>query len=223
MKPLIVENVSPLGQAGRLGLREGDIILAKNYEPITQNAQEFALSLFTADFLLTIGRGDKIFDVNIKKGLGLNLNDTIQNDVIDNLIKVYEERENIIPLDQLENFNILSFFEDFIAVRTKINFVPAIFPPFWLMYEGLFLQALSIFGLYALAFLVHNFVFYIVFIICSIYFYRNQIETLLTDKYLKGCQPVIVIAAESEQSALDKARVLFPGKVKDEDNELFSG
>ena len=222
MKPLIVENVSPLGQAGRLGLREGDIVLAKNYEPITQNAQEFALSLFTADFLLTIGRGDKIFDVNVKKGLGLNLNDTVQDEGIDNLIKIFEERENTLSLDQLENFNILSFFEDFIAVRTKINLVPAVFPPFWLMYEGLFLQALAIFGLYALAFLVHSYVFYVVFITCSIYFYRNQIETLLTDKYLKGCQPVIVIAADTEQSALDKARMLFPRKVKDEDNVSFS-
>ncbi|MAI07135.1 MAG: hypothetical protein CBC47_08410 [Alphaproteobacteria bacterium TMED87] len=218
MKPLVIDNISPLGQAGRLGLREGDVVIAKDFEIITDDEQTFTLSLFTADSILTIGRGDKLFDVKIKRGLGLSLNSARIDNSIESLIKIFEEREKPQDLDKLSNFNVLTFFDEFIAIKISKEILPAIIPPVWLIMEGLLLQALAIVGLYALSFLVHSYVFLIVFIITCIYFYRNQIETLLTDKYLKGCQPVIVIAADTEISALDTARLLFPRKAKDEEN-----
>lgn len=218
MKPLVIDSISPLGQAGRLGLREGDVVIAKDFEIITDDEQTFTLSLFTADSILTIGRGDKLFDVMIKKGLALSLSSARIDSNIENLVKIFEDREDIPDTNKITNFNILTFLDDFIAIKTSKILFPAIFPPAWLLIEGLSLQSLAIVGLYALSFLVHTYVFLIVFIITCIYFYRNQTDTLLTDKYLKGCQPVIVIAAENEISALEKARSLFPRKEKNAEN-----
>ena len=108
MKPLVIDNISPLGQAGRLGLREGDVVIAKDFEIITDDEQTFTLSLFTADSILTIGRGDKLFDVKIKRGLGLSLNSARIDNSIESLIKIFEEREKPQDLDKLSNFNVLT-------------------------------------------------------------------------------------------------------------------
>ena len=91
MKPLVIDSISPLGQAGRLGLREGDVVIAKDFEIITDDEQTFTLSLFTADSILTIGRGDKLFDVMIKKGLALSLSSARIDSNIENLVKILHQ------------------------------------------------------------------------------------------------------------------------------------
>jgi len=219
MPPLLIESVSPLGQAGRLGLKEGDVIIAKDFEEIKDNPQEFTLSLYSADSILTVCRGSKYFDVHVKKGLALNLDNVSMSDSIQGVLDEYDKREFDIPKDKLKNYNILSFMDELIVIRTETSFFPALLPPIWLLSEGLFLQSLAVGSVYFLSYLVHQIIFIGVCIVGSIYFYRNQIETLLTDKYLKGCQPLIVIASDSEKNAKEKAKELFPRDQKKSDKE----
>ena len=137
MPPLLIESVSPLGQAGRLGLKEGDVIIAKDFEEIKDNPQEFTLSLYSADSILTICRGSKYFEVNVKKGLALNLDNVAMSDSLQSILDEHDKREFDIPKEKLKNYNILSFLDELIVIRTETSFLPGLLPPIWLLSEGL--------------------------------------------------------------------------------------
>ncbi|MBP02699.1 MAG: hypothetical protein CMM25_07810 [Rhodospirillaceae bacterium] len=208
-QPLIINHVSPLGQAASLGLKAGDIILAKDGISLAMSPPEFNVALYKEGAVLSVGRGGKIFDVKVQKGLGLNVGEAEVSPAVKLLKTALEERGALDLSESLDNWHILNSYEELTVLKNSDNIMSAICPAVWLLLEGLILQAVAIIFLYVLSFVVHPFVFAGVYLIVSLYFYRHQIQTLLTDKFLKGYQPVLVIAASSRDEAMNIANGLF--------------
>ena len=175
-----------------LRLREADIILAvdgvvfnhdiNNFSDLCDQAEEREEEL-----LLTICRGEILYDVLINKKLGVELDycDAEVSNTAGNLFS----KHNVGPKDQYCNYEALRDIQrNVVLYDTAYSSVATIAPPLWLLQHRAWEPLVAVVVAYVTAIVIHWAVLVVTTLLLAVYFHRIQFRlirnySLFTEHY----------------------------------------
>ena len=175
-----------------LRLREDDVILAIDGNVYNQDINSFIDLCDQADergeeLLLTICRGEILYDVLISKKLGVDLDycDIESSNAVGNLFS----KHHVGPKDQYCNYEALRDIQrNVVLYDTAYSSVATIAPPLWLLQHRAWEPLVAVIVAYVTAIVVHWAVFVATVLLMAVYFHRIQFRlirnySLFTEHY----------------------------------------
>ena len=209
-----IKSIPRVAYARDLRLKEGDIILANDGKFLGQDINEFGELCDQAKdreqaLLLTICRGDIVFDLLVAERLGVELDicDIESSSAAASLFA----KHHVGSKDHYCNYEALrDIHRHVVLYDTKYSSVATIAPPLWLMQHRAWEPLVAVSAAYATAFAVHWAVFIITSLLIAVYFHRIQFRlirnySLFTEHYFWH-----VCAARSTAEAQIICRQLDP-------------
>ena len=197
-----------------LRLREGDIVLAIDGKVYNQDIDNFRDLCDQAEereeeLLLTICRGEILYDVLIDKKLGVELD---YCDVeVSNTVGALFSKHHVGPKDQYCNYEALRDIQrNVVLYDTAYSSVATIVPPLWLLQQRAWEPLVAVIVAYVTAIVVHWAVFAATVLLMAVYFHRIQFRlirnySLFTEHYFWH-----VCAAQSAAEAQKVCRQIDP-------------
>lgn len=209
-----IKSIPRVAYARDLRLREGDIILANNGKIYGQDIDGFRELCDQAhnserELLLTICRGEVIFDLLIAERLGVEL-EYCDAETSSSAASLFA-KHHVGPKDHYRNYEALrDIHRHVVLYNTEYSSVATIAPPVWLMQHRAWEPLVAVSAAYATAFAVHWAVFIITSLLIAVYFHRIQFRlirnySLFTEHYFWH-----VCAARSAAEAQIVCRQLDP-------------
>ncbi|MFL2845697.1 MAG: hypothetical protein ACJ0BO_05485 [Candidatus Puniceispirillaceae bacterium] len=209
-----IKSIPRVAFARDLRLKEDDIILANNGKILEQDINAFTELCDQAQdneqqLLLTICRGEVIFDLLVAERLGVELDfcDTESSSAAALLFA----KHHVGAKDQYFNYEALrDIHRHVVLYDTRYSSVATIAPPIWLMQNRAWEPLVAVSAAYATSFAVHWSIFLITILLIAIYFHRIQFRlirnySLFTEHYFWH-----VCAARSTAEAQLVCRQLDP-------------
>ena len=211
---LKIESIRKRSHASSLLLKQDDIIIAINNEIFTSGEKQLieVLNDFQKDgkdILLTFSRNNILFDLLVSRSLGckfttLNKEETaIQKDLF--------SKKEIHDISNLQSYTILRDLNNqYDFVEKSYSPLAGIFPPAWLAYEQKW-WLLSFFCILSiLLYSVNIWFFMLGWMFGSVYFYKAQINLLLSFSMLTGKAFSMKLAATNIHEAQKLVREINP-------------
>ncbi len=209
-----IKSIPRVAYARDLRLKEGDIILANSGKIFGQDIDEFRELCDQAhdseqELLLTICRGEVVFDLLVAEKLGVELDycDAESSSAAASLFA----KHHVGSKDQYCNYEALrDIHRHVVLYDTEYSSAATIAPPIWLMQHRAWEPLVAVCAAYATSFAVHWAVFIITILLVAIYFHRIQYRlirnySLFTEHYFWH-----VCAARSTAEAQIVCRQLDP-------------
>jgi hypothetical protein len=209
-----IKSIPRVAYARDLRLKEGDIILANNGKIFHQDINEFRELCDQAhdsehQLLLTICRGEVVFDLLVGEWLGVELDycDVESSSAAALLFA----KHNVGVKDQYCNYEALrDIHRHVVLYDTRYSSIATIVPPLWLLQHRAWEPLVAVCAAYATSFAVHWAVFLITSLLVAVYFHRIQFRlirnySLFTEHYFWH-----VCAARSTAEAQIICRQLDP-------------
>ncbi len=187
-----IKSIPRVAYARDLRLKEDDIILANNGTILGQDIDAFTELCDQAQdneqhLLLTICRGEVIFDLLVSGRLGVELDycDTESSSAAALLFG----KHHVGAKDHYCNYEALrDIHRHVVLYDTRYSSVATIAPPIWLMQHRAWEPLVAVSAAYATSFAVHWTIFLITVLLIAIYFHRIQIRlirnySLFTEHY----------------------------------------
>ena len=209
-----IKSIPRVAFARDLRLKEGDIILANNGKILGQDIDAFIELCDQAQdseqqLLLTICRGEVVFDLLVAERLGVEL-DYCDAESAATAAGLFA-KHHVGARDHYCNYEALrDIHRHVVLYDTKYSSVATIAPPIWLMQHRAWEPLVAVTAAYATAFAVHWAVFLITSLLIAIYCHRIQFRlirnySLFTEHYFWH-----VCAARSAAEAQMVCRQLDP-------------
>jgi len=187
-----IKSIPRVAYARDLRLKEGDIIIANNGKIFSQDINEFTELCDQAkdneqQLLLTICRGEVVFDLLVGERLGVELEycDAESSSATALLFAKHHVGEK----DHYCNYEALrDIHRHVVLYDTRYSSVATIAPPIWLMQHRAWEPLVAVGAAYATAFVVHWAIFLITSFLIAVYFHRIQFRlirnySLFTEHY----------------------------------------
>ena len=197
-----------------LRLREEDIVLAIDGKAYNQDIDNFRELCDQAEereeeLLLTICRGEILYDVLITKKLGVELD--YCDAEVSSIAAALLSKHNIGPKNQYCNYEALRDIQrNVVLYDTAYSSIATIIPPLWLLQHRAWEPLVAVIVAYVTALVVHWAVFVATVLLMAIYFHRIQFRlirnySLFTEHYFWH-----VCAARSSAEAQVVCRQIDP-------------
>ena len=190
------KSIPRVAYAREVRLREDDIILANNGKIFTQDIDEFREVCDQAcsnekKLLLTICRGEVIFDLLITERLGVEF-DYCDADASAAAAALFA-KHHVGPKDDYRNYEALrDIHRHVVLYDTEYSSVATIAPIIWLLQHRAWEPLVAVIAAYSVSFAVHWAVFIVVIFLIAVYFHRIQFRlirnySLFTEHYFLAC------------------------------------
>ena len=209
-----IKSIPRVAYARDVRLREDDIILANNGKIFSQDISEFRelcnqVQDSEKELLLTICRGEVVFDLLINEKLGVEL-DYCDAETATAATALFANH-HVGSKDLYRNYEALRDIHRHVVIYdTDYSSVATIAPPLWLLQHRAWEPLVAVCAAYAVSFAVHWAVFIITSFLIAVYFHRIQFRlirnySLFTEHYFWH-----VCAARSAAEAQMVCRQLDP-------------
>lgn len=211
LKYLKITNVRPYSVAQYNKLRENDVIIGLNSNFFNSSYENLRKVLDENDKenVITILRNEIFFNITIKSSLGVACEEVSENDIINfdknNIEEFFKNNTNSYRYEIYKNM-----FKRGIVLKTSPSILPSIAPPFWMIYNKIWVLLFFTIIFYMILFFVSPWLFFISWILKSWYYGRNQIDILRNYYRFLDYRLYAVFCCENEENAQKKARELDP-------------
>ena len=189
---IMIKSLSRISHGRDLRLRDGDVIIAIDGALNTNDIEAFQAlgdqaELHQEKLLLTICRGDAIYDVFAEGRLGAELE--YANAEASSAAAALFANHHIGPKDHYQNYEALRDVRRHVVLYdTGYSAIATMAPPLWLLQNRAWEPLAAVIAAYATAFVVHWGVFAITAILVATYFHRIQFRlirnySLFTEHY----------------------------------------
>ncbi len=187
-----IKSIPRVAHGRDLRLREDDVILAIDGKAYNQDIDNFKELCDHAEereeeLLLTIGRGEILYDLLVAKKLGVEF--YYCDAELSNTLGALLSKHHVGPKDQYCNYEALRDIQrNVVLYDTAYSSVATIAPPLWLLQHRAWEPLVAVVVAYVTALVVHWAVFAATALLIAIYFHRIQFRlirnySLFTEHY----------------------------------------
>ena len=177
-----IKSIPRIAHGRDLRLREDDVIVAIDGKAYNQDIEGFAAICDQAEeneesLLLSICRGDIIYDICVSQNLGVEL-EYSNSEISANVATIFSKYE-VGPKDQYCNYEALrDIHRNVVLYDTNYSALATIAPPLWLLQHRAWEPLIAVLVAYCTTFVVHWLVFGITILLVAIYFHRIQFRLI---------------------------------------------
>ena len=201
-KFLKIKNVKVFSNAYNLRLKENDIILGLDGEYFNSSHDDLkkALDENEEEKILTMFRDGICFNITTKSSLGVTSEEIDENHIKDfsnNDIKIFFEKDK--SYKQFEVYK--NFRKNGYILDLEFSILASIAPPFWMLYNRLWMYLSFTIIFFVIVFLVSPWLFFISWVLKSWYYGLNQINVLRNYYNYRDYRLFLVLTCLDEEEA----------------------
>ena len=209
-----INKISSGSHAANNFLKPNDIIVALDNQIYTFGEKQFISDLKELKknkqkSLLTILRDDIFFNLLIENSLGCNFITTTAEET--NKIKSDYSVQEINDLDELKEFiGMRDVYRNYEIIENSNSLSAGLFPPLWLAYCQKWWILFLFLAIMAVSLTVNVLIFFLGWLLTSIYCYKAQLNLLYSFSMLEGKVFCIKLLSKSMDEAQKTIRKLDP-------------
>lgn len=211
---LKINKISSGSHAANNFLKPDDIIVALDNQIYTFGEKQFTSDLkelkkTSQKSVLTILRDDIFFNLFIENSLGCKFITTTAEET--NKIKSNYSLKEVVDLDQFKEFiGMRDVYRNYEIIENSNSLSAGLFPPLWLAYSQKWWVLFLFLAIMAISLTVNELIFYLGWLLTSIYCYKAQLNLLYSFSMLEGKVFCIKLLSRSIDEAQKTIRKLDP-------------
>ncbi len=211
---LKINKINSGSHAANNFLKPDDIIVALDNQIYTFGEKQFTADLKelkknSQKSMLTVLRDDTFFNLLVENSLGCKFITTTAEET--SKIKSDYLTHKINDLDELKEFiGMRDVYRNYEVIENANSLSAGIFPPFWLAYSQKWWVLLLFTAIMAISISVNIYIFFLGWLLTSIYCYKAQLNLLYSFSMLEGKVFCIKILSKSIDEAQKTIRKLDP-------------